>query len=304
MKYDLSNVRLIMSGAAPLGSETIADIRKVWPKWKVGQGYGKVSVHRRFEDRRNLRWEADLYSSLGLTESSPGVCTTSENDLLPGSSGCILPDTRCKLIDMAGNEITELEKPGELWVQSPSVFLGYLNDAKATAETITWDTDGRWLRTGDEVLVRKSPLGNEHLVVVDRIKELIKTKVWVLFLAIQDHAGSLTIWQGFQVSPAEIEDLLLIHPFVADCAVIPVPDSYDGEVPKAFVVKEEAHASADNAEVAAAICKYVKEHKARYKWLKGGVEFVSRIPKSASGKTLRRLLRDQEKNKRTATPKL
>lgn len=113
----------------------------------------------------------------GLTESSPSVCTTSEHDILPGSSGSIVLGTRCKVIDEDGKEVTELEKPGELYVQSPNICLGYMNNAKATAETFVWDEDGRWLRTGDVVVVRLSPLGTEHVVIVDRIKELIKVKV-------------------------------------------------------------------------------------------------------------------------------
>lgn len=98
--------------------------------------------------------------------------------MLPGSSGSIVPGVSCKLIDVeTGKEVTELETPGELYVQSPSIFLGYMNNAKSTAETIVWDKDGRWLRTGDVVIIHRSPLGNEHITVVDRIKELIKVKV-------------------------------------------------------------------------------------------------------------------------------
>ncbi|KAM5347636.1 hypothetical protein ACJ41O_007460 [Fusarium nematophilum] len=150
--YDLSSMQWVNSGAAPLGAEIIENIQRIWPKWKVGQGYG-------------------------LTESGPGVCTTSEHDILPGTSGSIILGTRCKLIDADGKEVTELETPGELYVQSPNICLGYMNNAKATAETFVWHEDGRWLRTGDVVLIRRSPLGTEHVVIVDRIKELIKVKV-------------------------------------------------------------------------------------------------------------------------------
>ena len=99
--------------------------------------------------------------------------------------------------------------------------------------------------------------------------------------------------QGLQVAPAELEAHLLTHPAVADCAVIAVPDEAAGEVPKAIVVKT-ASAGTDDA-ATASIKKYVEEHKARHKWLKGGVKFIDAIPKSPSGKILRRLLRDQEK---------
>ncbi|RBR15334.1 hypothetical protein FVER53590_26530 [Fusarium verticillioides] len=259
--YDLSSLEWVTSGAAPLGAKTIESMQQMWPRWKVAQGYG-------------------------LTESSPSVCSTSQHDILPGTSGSIVLGTRCKVIDENGLEVTELEKPGELFVQSPNICLGYMNNAKATAETFVWDEDGRWLRTGDVVVIRLSPLGTEHVVIVDRIKELIKVK-------------------GNQVAPAELEAHILSHPFVADCAVIPVPDDFAGEVPKAFVVKDAYTGNKSDEEIETAICKYVESHKAKYKWLEGGVEFVEAIPKSPSGKILRRVLQAREKGKSVgATAKL
>ncbi|KAG9499722.1 hypothetical protein J7337_008182 [Fusarium musae] len=259
--YDLSSLEWVTSGAAPLGAKTIESMQQMWPRWKVAQGYG-------------------------LTESSPSVCSTSQHDILPGTSGSIVLGTRCKVIDENGLEVTELEKPGELFVQSPNICLGYMNNAKATAETFVWDEDGRWLRTGDVVVIRLSPLGTEHVVIVDRIKELIKVK-------------------GNQVAPAELEAHILSHPFVADCAVIPVPDDFAGEVPKAFVVKDACTGTKSDEEIENAICKYVESHKAKYKWLEGGVEFVEAIPKSPSGKILRRVLQAREKGKSVgATAKL
>ncbi|KAL0937583.1 AMP-binding enzyme (4-coumarate-CoA ligase) [Colletotrichum truncatum] len=256
-KYDLSSVRYIYTGAAPLGAETVEDLRKQFPTWRVGQGYG-------------------------MTETCTVVCSTSEIDIDVGSSGSLMPGARGKIVDpTTGAEITEYNTPGELLVQSPSVVLGYLHNERANAETFVWHNDGRWIRTGDEVLVRKAPSGNEHLVIVDRIKELIKVK-------------------GHQVAPAELEAHLLTHPAVSDCAVIQVPDERAGEVPKAYVVRAASHANKSEAEVAGDICKHVEEHKARHKWLKGGVEFVDVIPKSASGKILRRLLRDRERDARKA----
>ncbi|KAM0333567.1 hypothetical protein ACHAQA_002232 [Verticillium albo-atrum] len=256
-KYDLSAVRYLYTGAAPLGTETIDDVKKQYPSWRVGQAYG-------------------------MTETCTAVCSTSETDIDQGSSGSLVPACRAKIVDpTTGVEITEYNKPGELLVQSPSVVLGYLNNEKATAETFVWQDDGRWIKTGDEVLVRKAASGNEHLVIVDRIKELIKVK-------------------GHQVAPAELEAHLLAHEFVSDCAVIQVPDDRAGEVPKAYVVKTKAAAGTSDEDVARAICKHVEDHKAKHKWLKGGVEFIEVIPKSPSGKILRRLLRDQEKQARKA----
>ncbi|KAK4151455.1 hypothetical protein C8A00DRAFT_35903 [Chaetomidium leptoderma] len=253
-KYDLSSVRMMFTGAAPLGKETAEELLQLYPKWHLGQGYG-------------------------LTETSTVVCSTSEHDICQGTSGSLIPGTRAKVVDPDGKEITEYGKRGELFVQSPSVTLGYLNNEKASAEAFVWDEDGRWLRTGDEVIVTKTDSGNEHISIVDRLKELIKVK-------------------GHQVAPAELEAHLLAHPAVDDCAVIAVPDARDGEVPKAFVVTPASMASRKDEDMAAEIIKHVQDHKAHYKWLKGGIEFIDAIPKSPSGKILRRLLRDKEKGAR------
>ncbi|KAK6580225.1 hypothetical protein PZA11_007247 [Diplocarpon coronariae] len=257
-KFDLSSVRSIFTGAAPLGAEMAEELQKIYPTWKIRQGYG-------------------------LTETCTVVCSSSEHDIFFGSSGSLLPHFKAKIVDPEGTEITGYDQPGELVVQSPSVVLGYLNNDKANRETFLQDTDGRWMRTGDEAVIRKSPAGNEHVVIVDRIKELIKVK-------------------GLQVAPAELEAHLLTHPSVGDCAVIPVPDDAAGEVPKAFIVKSASVGLEDNDRMLAReITKHVSDHKARHKWLKGGVEFIDVIPKSPSGKILRRMLRDKEKETRRAT---
>ncbi|KAH8886696.1 acetyl-CoA synthetase-like protein [Thozetella sp. PMI_491] len=255
-KYDLSSVRFLYTGAAPTGKETIEELLRRYPTWHLGQGYG-------------------------MTETATVVVSTSEHDICQGTSGSLAPGVRAKIIDQDGKEITAYNTPGELMVQSPSVTLGYLNNDKATDEAFVWDEDGRWMKTGDEVIVTLSPTGNEHFSVVDRLKELIKVK-------------------GHQVAPAELEAHLLAHPAVDDCAVIAVHDEKDGEVPKAFVVKPPSMASRKDEEVAAEIIKHVKDHKAHYKSLKGGVEFIEVIPKSPSGKILRRLLRDKEREARRA----
>jgi len=115
-----------------------------------------------------------------MTETSTVVLSTSEHDIVQGTSGSLLPGVRGKIVDSEGREITAENTPGELLIQSPSVVLGYLNNEAATTEAFVWDEDGRWMRTGDEVIMTRSPLGNEHFTVVDRLKELIKTKVSVI----------------------------------------------------------------------------------------------------------------------------
>ncbi|KAG9228505.1 hypothetical protein BJ875DRAFT_508466 [Amylocarpus encephaloides] len=262
-QYDLSSVHGLFTGAAPLGAETAEELQKVYPSWKIKQGYG-------------------------LTETCTVVCGTPEHDIWFGSSGSLIPGFTAKIMSPDGTEISGYDQPGELVVQSPSVVLGYLSNEKANRETFIADTDGkgRWMRTGDEAVVRKSPNGHEHIFIVDRIKELIKVK-------------------GLQVAPAELEAHLLSHPAVADCAVIPIPNDAAGEVPKAFVVKSSSVGIEDHDRmVARDICKWVEEHKARHKWLKGGVEFIDVVPKSPSGKILRRLLRDKEKEARREKDKM
>ncbi|KAF0639718.1 hypothetical protein FPSE5266_05425 [Fusarium pseudograminearum] len=253
-KYNLESLRFVYTGAAPLGQETVDSVRKMYPKWHIGQGYS-------------------------LTETATVVTSMNELDIWDGSIGTLIHDTKAKIITADGSEVTSYDTLGELLIQSPSVVLGYMGNDKATAEAFFSDDDGRWLRTGDEVLVRVLPSGDEHFFVVDRIKELIK---------------------GHQVAPAELEAHLLSHPYVADCAVIQVPDPRTGELPKPFVVKAKAVLDNDVQDkvVLEAIHKHVEENKARHKWLKGGIEFVQIIPKSPSGKILRRLLRDKERESR------
>ncbi|KAH8746589.1 hypothetical protein F5883DRAFT_700334 [Diaporthe sp. PMI_573] len=255
-KFDLSSVRFVYTGGAPLGSETIQSLSALYPHWHLGQVYG-------------------------MTETAVVVTSTSESDILHGSSGSLLPSTRAKIIDVDGNEVTTPETPGELVVQGPSLTLGYMNNEKATAETFIWDEDGRWIRTGDEAIVRKSPQGHDHFVIIDRIKELIKVK-------------------GMQVAPAELEAHLLTHPFVSDCAVIQTHHERSGEVPKAFVVRSKESVGKSEWETARSICDHVEKHKARYKWLAGGVEFLDAIPKNPTGKILRRHLREKESLARKA----
>jgi acyl-CoA synthetase (AMP-forming)/AMP-acid ligase II len=151
-KYDLSSVRGAFTGAAPLGKETADDLSKMFPKWAVRQGYG-------------------------MTETATVVCSTMPHDIWFGSSGSLLPGISVRLVTVEGNEITGYDQPGELWVKSPAVVLGYLNNDKANKETFLDEPEGRYMRTGDEAVIAKSPKGHEHVFITDRIKELIKVKV-------------------------------------------------------------------------------------------------------------------------------
>jgi len=147
--YDLSSVKCVFTGAAPLGKETANDLLHIFPHWLVRQGYG-------------------------MTETATLLSWTEYDDIDFGSSGTLIAGVEAKIVDPEGREITAYDTPGELIAKSPSSTLGYLNNEKATKETFL---DGGWVRTGDEVVIRKSPGGKEHLWIVDRIKELIKVKV-------------------------------------------------------------------------------------------------------------------------------
>nr|MBA3643362.1 AMP-binding protein [Chloroflexia bacterium] len=173
----------------------------------------------------------------------------------------LLPSTEGEIVDPASGVELGTREQGEIWIRGPQVMRGYLNRPEASAAMI--DADG-WLRTGDIGYVDE----DGYFYVVDRLKELIKVK-------------------GFQVAPAELEGVLLAHPAVADAAVIPSPDEEAGEVPKAFVVLKAAATPEElMAFVAARVAPYKKVRL---------MEFVDQIPKSASGKILRRVLIEREK---------
>ncbi|HJR45799.1 MAG TPA: 4-coumarate--CoA ligase family protein [Actinomycetota bacterium] len=236
-KYDLSNLEVIMSGAAPLGHD-LQEAAQDRVGGVVMQGYG-------------------------LTETSPvtHMNPDEKGKGRAGSIGFLIPNTEAKFVDPAEGKELDVNGTGELLIRGPQVMKGYLNNDEATKITI--DDDG-WLHTGDIGYVDQ----DGYFFLVDRLKELIKYK-------------------GFQVPPAELEAVLLSHPAVADAAVIPVPDEEAGEIPKAYVVLKE---KVDDEE----IMGFVAERVAPYKKIRL-VEVIDEIPKSASGKILRRVLVDKER---------
>jgi acyl-CoA synthetase (AMP-forming)/AMP-acid ligase II len=197
----------------------------------------------------------------GMTESSPATHYTVPGRERAGKAGELVPSTECCLVDPESGRRVGIGERGELWVRGPQVMKGYLNDPEATTRTV--DAEG-WLHTGDVGVIDE----DGYLEVVDRLKELIKVK-------------------GFQVAPAELEALLLKHPKIADAAVIPVPDEECGEVPKAIVVAREPLEAEE-------ITDFVDAHVAHYKRIRH-VGFVAQIPKSPSGKILRRVLVAEER---------
>lgn len=206
------------------------------------------------------RLSCEVVQGYGMTELSPVTHLTPDGQYKAGTIGLLVPSTECRIVDPETGEDCEIGGEGEIWIRGPQVMQGYLNNPDATAATI--DPEG-WLHTGDIAHIDS----DGHFTIVDRLKELIKYK-------------------GFQVPPAELEALLVKHPEVLDAAVIGVADDEAGEVPKAFIsLGDGASATAES------IKAFVAENVAHYKQLHF-VEFVESIPKSASGKILRRLLRD------------
>jgi acyl-CoA synthetase (AMP-forming)/AMP-acid ligase II len=215
-----------------------------------------------------LRVGCKVAQGYGMTEASPVTHLSPSG--LPGfkvaSSGWVIPNTEVMVVDPVTQQPLGIDQPGELWIRGPQIMKGYLNQPRATAESIT--PEG-WYRSGDIGYVDSEGF----FYVVDRLKELIKYK-------------------GMQVAPAELEALVLTHPAVADAAIIPSPDEEAGEVPKAFIVlKQGQQVSAEE------LMEFVAGKVAPHKRIRR-LEFIAQIPKSASGKILRRVLVEQERRSR------
>ena len=180
-----------------------------------------------------------------------------------GSVGFLVPGLEARIVDPDSKQDLGIDARGELWLRGPNVMRGYLARPEASAEAL--DTD-RWLHTGDIAYVDAD--GYYH--IVDRVKELIKYK-------------------GHQVAPADLEAVLLAHPSIADAAVIPSPCDEAGEVPKAFVVTRTPMTADEVMDyVASRVSPLDKVRR---------VEFVDTIPKSPSGKILRRILVEKERQR-------
>jgi acyl-CoA synthetase (AMP-forming)/AMP-acid ligase II len=237
--YDLSQLRVILSAAAPLGKE--------------------------LQEAYATRLGCLVVQAWGMTETSPDVTfhPLTPGSIKWGSAGVCVPNSECKVVDFRTGEELGPHQEGEICARGPQIMKGYLNNSTATAAML--EADG-WLHTGDIGYFDE----DGFVYIVDRLKELIKYK-------------------GMQVAPAELEALLVTHPAISDAAVIPAPDEEAGEVPKAFVVlKPEA------TETEEEIMAYVAERVAPHKKIRR-LEFTDQIPKSASGKILRRLLVEQER---------
>ena len=207
--------------------------------------------------RLKARFGLDISEGYGLTEASPVVTSSAGMTIKYGSVGKVLDGIEVRLVDESGDDVVEGDS-GEIWVRGANVFGGYLDDPEQTARVLT--TDG-WLRTGDIGTVDD----DGYLYLVDRAKDLI-------------------IVSGFNVFPAEVEEVLAEHPGVAEVGVVGVPHPHHGEAVKAFVVPEpDTHLDEDQ------LIEWCSDHLARYK-CPSKILFVDELPRNVSGKLLRRSL--------------
>ncbi len=226
---------------------------------------GAAPLDTELAEAVRARLGCKIRQGYGMTEMSPvsHAIPDDRDDIPIGTVGLTLPNMTCKLVDPeSGQEVGE-NRLGELWCKGPNVMIGYLHDAEATVATL--DSEG-YLHTGDVASVDE----HGYVTIVDRVKELIKYK-------------------GYQVPPAELEALLLTHPKIFDAAVIGVRDAHGEEVPKAFIVRRPGADDLTGDDVMAFVAAKVAPHKKVR-----AVQFIDQIPKSASGKILRKDLRAVE----------
>ena len=253
LKYDLSSLRVIVISAAPTKKELARKLQTRFPGVRILQGYG-------------------------LTEGGPSIMHQNEWDGGPdaeniGCCGRLLSGTEARLVDSDTLKDVGEGEEGELWVCGPQTMIEYVRNEEATERTLVWEGGNKWLRTGDILRVD----GRGDWFVTDRLKEMIKYK-------------------GFQVAPSELEDLLLKHEVVVDAAVCSVYDDGEAtELPVAYVSLSEAKLNDINGgeemrRVLDEVRSWVDGQVAGYKKLRGGLHHLQELPKTPSGKILRREL--------------
>ncbi|KIW88205.1 uncharacterized protein Z519_11316 [Cladophialophora bantiana CBS 173.52] len=220
-------------------------------------GLGKM-----VEDRY-LRSNVNVKQGWGLTETTCSITGFAPDDEDDGRSiGWLNPNCYAKIVPVAGQDFQKSglanRTIGEIWVAGPNIMKGYWHKPKETSETIVYEDGHHWLRTGDIGYIDE----RGRIFIVDRLKELIKVK-------------------GLQVAPAELELSLLAHPDVIDAAVVGA---------KMLGVSESFCGSQNPRVTAESLFEYVKERFAPHKWLTGGVYFIDAIPRTGSGKVIRRAL--------------
>jgi len=204
------------------------------------------------------RFGVEIAEGYGLTETSPIVASSFGTGAPVGSIGRPVDGVEMRIVDQDGDDVL-VGDAGEIWIRSQGVFKGYWNDPEATRSALT--PDG-WLRTGDMAVVND----DGYIFLVDRAKDII-------------------IVSGFNVYPAEVEDVLIEHPGIEAVAVVGVAHPYTGEGVKAYVVVEDGHSVEEDE-----IIEFCEQRLARYK-CPSKVMFVDDLPQGMGGKVLRRVLR-------------
>lgn len=204
----------------------------------------------------------------GMSECSPTVMHQRETDEdFVGSAGKLISGTEARLVDPSTGQDVPRGAEGELWVRGPQVMQGYVGDEEATRNTFS--ADGQWLRTGDVMKIDE----NDNFWITDRLKELIKYK-------------------GFQVAPSELEDLLLRHPDVTDAAVCSIYDDGQAtELPLAYVSLRPQLLTAEAPQKERTLTEiqdWANKQLAGYKKIRGGVLHLQNLPKTPTGKILRK----------------
>ncbi|XP_055636647.1 uncharacterized protein LOC129775675 [Toxorhynchites rutilus septentrionalis] len=248
---------LFLSNAEMVKPEHLVSVRNIF---SGAAPMGASDAERLISKAPNINFA----QGYGLTETSPVVLLGSLGSKNYASVGSPAPLTQAKIVGLNDPTNTALgpNQSGELLIRGPQIMKGYHNNKTATDDIFAGDG---WLRTGDIGHYDE----NLHFYITDRLKELIKVK-------------------GFQVAPAELEELLRDHPDVEDAAVVGQAHPVSGEVPRAFIVAKKYSKVTESA-----LQQYIAGRVAVYKKLDGGVTFLDCIPKNASGKILRRQLKEE-----------
>ncbi|KAI9506685.1 hypothetical protein BX070DRAFT_186406 [Coemansia spiralis] len=239
----------------------------------INSGAAPLSKELQTEAQKKLG--AFVTQGYGLSETSPFVSRSMCSAQKPGSAGQLCSNTEAMFVDESGKELG-VGQVGELCLRGPQIMIGYHKNQQATDATIEANC---FLHTGDIGYIDSTG----HIYITDRKKELIKYK-------------------GFQIPPAELEGLLTDHPDVIDSAVIPVYDeARASELPKAFVVLRPG---SNRSGIEKEISEWIDKRVVNYKRLRGGIEIIDAIPKSATGKILRRVLKGLEADRLKRKSKL
>ncbi|KAF9781429.1 hypothetical protein IL306_014048 [Fusarium sp. DS 682] len=274
--FNLKAIESVVSGSAPLNPEIGSLVQRVYlrPDIQVKQGWG-------------------------LTETTCSATGFAPDDVDDGRSiGWLNPNMKAKIVPVDGYEFQEgVNIPytvGEIWISGPNIMKGYYRRPRETSAAIVVQGNDRWFRTGDIGYVDS----RDRFYIIDRLKVALPPSRRRNLVMLTTLSQELIKVKGLQVAPAEIEQTLLTHPKIVDAAVVG-DRRHDGEYPKAFVVKAPGHQLTEKE-----VQEYIESRMSRHKWLTAGVDFLAEIPKTPSGKVMRRMLTKRASNRAAGSPKL